>query len=340
MVDPDYPLVRKVLWRLIPFCILCFLLNYIDRVNISIAKLKMVEAIPGFTASVYATGAGIFFLGYFLFELPSNLIQQRVGPRRWIARIMITWGVISICFVLVRGPFSFYFLRFLLGFAEAGFFPGVILYLSHWVPQRYRARASALFLTSTAISGVIGNPLGGTILYWAEKHPFWLESWQWLFLIEGLPSVVLGVVTLVFLTDRPGDAGWLTAAERGRLEEILEGERAAHPAGHLSELRDAFRSGHTWMLSALYGLVVFGFYTVNFYTPTIIKEALVAAGAITKETPGYRVFFEVGVLSAIPFGAAAVAMVVIARSSDRRGGHARHFAFACLLIAVGLGVAG
>ena len=340
MADPDYPLIRKVLWRLIPFCILCFLLNYIDRVNISIAKLKMTEAIPGFTSSVYATGAGVFFLGYFLFELPSNLIQQRVGPRRWIARIMISWGIISICFMFVHGPWSFYLLRFLLGFAEAGFFPGVILYLSHWVPQRYRARASALFLTSTAISGVIGNPLGGTILYFAEKHPLWLQSWQWLFLIEGLPSVVLGVVTFFFLTDRPSDAEWLTLQERARLAELLAKERADHPASHLSDLRHAFRSRHTWVLSALYGLIVFGFYTVNFYTPTIIKEALTTAGAISAQTPPYEVFFDVGLLSAIPFGAAAIAMVLIARSSDRHNAHKRHLAFACALIAIGLALAG
>lgn len=339
MADTHHPLIHKVLWRLIPFCILCFLLNYIDRVNISIAKLKMTEAIPGFTSGVYATGAAVFFLGYFLFELPSNLIQQRVGPRRWIARIMISWGIISICFMFVRGPWSFYLLRFLLGFAEAGFFPGVILYLSHWVPQQYRARASALFLTSTAISGVIGNPLGGSILYLTEKYPMWLQSWQWLFLLEGIPSVVLGVVTLMFLTDRPSDAAWLTPEERGELTELLAREHAEHPASHLSDLRHAFRSRHTWLLSCLYGLIVFGFYTVNFYTPTIVRNALAAAGTINGQTPAYLVFFRVGMLSAIPFGAAAVAMVLIARSSDRHNSHKRHLAFACVLITVGLSIA-
>jgi MFS family permease len=308
--DAAHAVIRKVLWRLIPFCILCFLLNYIDRVNISIAKLKMVEAIPGFTNGVYATGAAIFFLGYFIFELPSNLIQQRVGPRRWIARIMITWGIISMCF----------------------------MFLSHWVPQHYRARASALFLTSTAISGVIGNPLGGGILYLAEKHPFWLESWQWLFLAEGLPSVVMGLVTLVYLTDRPCDAKWLTTEERATLTELLALERERHPG--LSELRDAFESYQTWMLSGLYGLIIFSFYTVNFYTPTIVREALLAAGTIDAHTPQHRVFLDVGLLSAIPFGAATVAMVLIARSSDRHNERKLHLAFACLLIAVGLAVAG
>ena len=185
--------------------------NYIDRVNVAVAKFKMVGPAGGTGIlgagkegdDVYAVGTAIFFLGYCLFELPSNLIQVRVGPRRWIARIMISWGVISMCFMFVSGPWAFYFLRFLLGFAEAGFFPGIILYLSYWVPHAFRARAAAVFLTSTAISGVVGNPLGGFIQYATENVPLGLYSWQWLFLVEGLSSVVVGIVALYFLTDRP-----------------------------------------------------------------------------------------------------------------------------------------
>ena len=339
----DELLIRKVMGRLIPFCVICYLLNYIDRVNISVAQLKMVDpvsGVPGFTEGVFATGAGIFFLGYFLFELPSNLIQQRVGPRRWIARIMITWGLVTIAFMFTAGPRSFYGLRFLLGVAEAGFFPGMILYLSHWVPHAYRARASALFLTSTAISGVIGNPLTGGILSLAEKYPTALKSWQWVFLLEGLPSVVMGIVTLYFLTDEPEEARWLEPGERLRLTQIMAEERAEHPAHGASDLRDAFASRHTWILSLLYSLVVFGFYTVNFFTPKIIQGALLAAGTITKETPPHLTFLYVGVISAIPFGAAAVGMVMIARHSDRTNERKYHVAFACALIAIGLVLAG
>ena len=345
----EQAVVRKVLWRLIPFCVICYLLNYIDRVNISIAKLKVVEdlaagaggvGIRGFTEDAFAIGAGIFFLGYFLFELPSNLILERVGARRWIARIMISWGFITMSFVFVRGVWSFYALRFLLGIAEAGFFPGMILYLSYWVPERYRARAAALFLTSTAISGVIGNPLGGWILYITDASPLGLHNWQWLFLSEGLPSVLLGLVTLFYLTDKPAEARWLTAPERDTLTAVMAREHAAHPAHGKAALFDAFKSPHTWLLSALYGMVVFGFYMVNFYTPSIIKDALKAAHVIQPNTPAVQADLWTSLLSAIPFGAAAVGMVLIGRHSDKHRERKLHIAFACALIAVGLAVAG
>jgi MFS family permease len=341
----DEQVIRKVMRRLIPFCILCYLLNYLDRVNISIAKLKMIPAaasagVPGFTDTVYGNGAAIFFIGYFLFEVPSNLIQERVGARRWIARIMMTWGLVSMAFVFVRGPRSFYTLRFLLGLAEAGFFPGMILYLSQWVPRAYRARAAAAFLTSTAISGVIGNPLGGFILYAAEKHPLWLQSWQWLFIIEGLPSVILGVLTLFFLSDRPAQARWLSADERTRLETLLAREKAEHPGSELSLLRHAFLTPNTWFLAILYAVMIFGFYTVNFFTPTIVKNVLTGAGTLTSTTPPHLEFLIVGLLSAIPFGAATVGMVLIGRSSDRRRERRGHLVVACALQALGMAIAG
>jgi MFS transporter, ACS family, tartrate transporter len=344
------PVVDKVLRRLIPFCILCYLLNYIDRVNISIAKLKMVESvpatgIPGFTDTVFARGAAIFFLGYFLFELPSNLIQERVGPRRWIARIMISWGLITMGFVFTPrlwsywGEWSFYGLRFLLGLAEAGFFPGVILYLSYWVPRQRQAGAAALFLTSTAIAGVIGNPLGGYILYFTDHSPLGLHNWQWLFLLEGLPSVLLGLLTLFYLTDRPKDARWLSPEERATLTALMAQEHAQHPAHDKASLRHALQSPHTWMLSFIYGLVVFGFYLVNLFTPTILKEALKSCGLIHAGTLAAKADLWTSLFSAIPFGAAAVGMVIIGRHSDRRRERKYHFAFACGLIAVGLAVA-
>ncbi|HVX84653.1 MAG TPA: MFS transporter [Phycisphaerae bacterium] len=340
----DERVVGRVMRRLIPFCIACYLLNYLDRVNISIAKLNMqapvaAGGVPGFTEAVFGNGAAIFFLGYFLFEVPSNLIQEKVGARRWIARIMITWGLVSMGFVLVRGEWSFYGLRFLLGLAEAGFFPGMILYLSHWVPRRYRARAAAAFLTSTAIAGVIGNPLGGFILYAADKHPLWLHSWQWLFIVEGVPAVVMGLVTLLFLNDRPSQAQWLSAEERGRLEAVLARDQEDHPGSELSQLEDAFRTGSTWFLAILYAVMIFGFYTANYYTPTIVKQMLTAAGTIDKATPQHVVYLVVGLLAAIPFGVATVGMVLIGRSSDRHGERRWHLVFACVLQAVGMLVA-
>jgi MFS family permease len=339
----DDLLIRKVMRRLIPFCILCYLLNYIDRINISIASLKMqdpVGGVPGFTDAVYGNGAAIFFWGYFLFEVPSNLIQQRVGARRWIARIMMSWGIVSMAFVFIRGPWSFYTLRFLLGLAEAGFFPGMILYLSQWMPRAYRARSAAAFLTSTAIAGVIGNPLGGFILYAVDKHPWLLKSWQWLFVIEGFPSVVLGMLTLFFLNDRPADAKWLTPTERSRLQSLLAREQTDHPGHDLSRLGHAFRAPHTWFLAALYAVMIFGFYTVNFFTPKIIKGVLVSAGTLDKTTPQYLEYLVVGLLSAIPFGAATIGMILVGRSSDRRRERRRHLVFVCLLQAAGMTIAG
>ncbi len=344
-MNDEQAVVRKVLWRLIPFGILCYLLNYIDRVNISVAKLKMVydakahTGLPWFTEDVYSTGAGIFFLGYFLFELPSNLIMEKVGARRWVARIMISWGIITMCFVFANSMWAFYGFRFALGLAEAGFFPGMILYLSYWVPHRHRARAAAMFLTSTALAGVIGNPLGGLITYAARNQPYGVADWQWLFLLEGLPSVVLGVVTLFYLTDRPKDAPWLTAAERESLMRVLAREHDEHPAHGKAALRDALKSPHMWMLSLLYGLMIFSFYMINFYTPTIFKAALIANGLISGNTPQPIADLWASLFSAIPFGAAAVGMVLFGRHSDKHNERKYHLAFACALTTIGMTVA-
>ena len=331
--------INKVLCRLIPFAVLCYLLNYMDRVNVSIAKLAMARDIPGFTDNVYAQGTAIFFVGYCLFELPSNLIQARVGARRWIARIMISWGLISLCFIWTAGPRSFYTLRLLLGLAEAGFFPGMILYLSQWVPQVYRARASAWFLTSIALAGTLGNPAGGAILYLSQKHPFLLRPWQWLFLVEGVPTILLGLIALFFLTDRPAEARWLSASERVSLTEELARERREHPAQHAADFQHALASPYTWLLSGLYSLVVFGFYTLNYYTPTILRQTLLEAGLLTTQTPVHLDYLYVGLCSAIPFGAAAVGMVLLARHSDRHHERRLHVAFACACEAIGLGLA-
>jgi len=292
-----------------------------------------------FSDAVYAMGASVFFIAYFLFEVPSNLIQEKVGPRRWMARIMISWGLVSMSFMFVSGAVSFYVLRFLLGAAEAGFFPGMILYLSQWIPAGQRARAGALLLTSTAIAGVIGNPLGGWILYAAADWPG-LTPWQWLFLIEGIPTVILGFVVFWYFTDAPKDAKWLTADEKRILIARLAQERAAHPGSHAAELRHAMLNPHVWSLGLLYAMLMFGFYTINYWTPTLIKTALTTAGVLTSSTGKHVEFAKVGLLSAIPFGAAAIGMVIIGLHSDRKNERRWHVAFSALTGAAGLVLAG
>jgi MFS transporter, ACS family, tartrate transporter len=352
--------VRKVLWRIIPFGVLLYVMNYVDRVNISIAKLSM-QSDPGlvsdtgkllFTDTVYAWGVGVFFIAYFLLEVPSNLIQEKVGPRRWIARIMISWALVSMAFVFVplrhlnlgfvTVPLdpcrNFYILRFLLGAAEAGFFPGMILYLSQWIPARQRARAGAFFLTSTALSGVIGNPIGGFILHSAESWSH-LAPWQWLFILEGIPTLVLGVIVFFYLTDHPKDAKWLSAPERELLIARLAHEKHHHPSGHAAELKHAFANPKVWLLGFLYALLMFGFYTINYWTPTIIKESLLVAGILTPLTERHVEYLLVGLLSAIPFGAAAIGMSVIGLHSDRTNERRWHIAFSALLASLGLAFA-
>lgn len=343
--DEEAAVVRKVLWRIIPFGVLLYLMNYIDRVNISMAKLSMqadahlnpeiANGVLVFSDAVYAFGASIFFIAYFLFEIPSNLIQEKVGPRRWMARIVVSWGVVSTCFVFVNGPISFYVLRFLLGVAEAGFFPGMILYLSYWIPSRQRARAGAFFLTSTAIAGVVGNPLGGYILYATQSWPA-LQPWQWLFLLEGLPTIILGFVALYYLTDLPKDAHWLSPREREVLMSRLAHERHNHPSGHAAEMRHAFANPKVWILGLLYSFLMFGFYTINYWTPTIIRASLTGAGVLTSSTGKHIEYTLVGLLAAIPFGAAAIGMVFIGLHSDRTNERRWHVAGSALVAVVGL----
>src|SRR5437016_7169858 len=216
-------IVSKLTRRLIPFMFLLYVVSYLDRINVGFAALQLNKAL-NFDPAVFGLGAGLFFIGYFIFEVPSNLILERVGARRWIARIMITWGIVSAAFMFVRGPWSFYSLRFLLGVAEAGFFPGIVLYLTYWVPERRRAKVLAAFLTSTAVSGIVGNPLAGLLMKLNGVAN--LHGWQWLFLVEGAFPILLGFVTLFLLPDRPSKARWLTDADR----DILENALAQDPA--------------------------------------------------------------------------------------------------------------
>ncbi len=315
----EHQALAKVRWRLIPFLFLLYVVAYLDRVNVGYAALDMNREL-GFSAAVYGFGSGIFFLSYTLLEVPSNLVLARVGARLWIARIMVTWGLVSMAMVFVDSPASFYVLRFILGAAEAGFFPGLILYLTHWFPARERARAVALFMTATAMAGVIGAPISSAIL---QLHGFGgLQGWQWLFIVEGLPAVLLAPVVLRRLTERPADAAWLTAAER----EWLTGEMAReHDQTHDVHLtfRAAATSGRLWALAALYFCIVIAFYGVSFWLPQIVQ----ATGHLSSAT--------VILLTAIPYIAATVGLVVVGSRSDTMAERRWHVAIPCLIGAAG-----
>ena len=310
---------RKVAWRLIPFLLLCYIVAYLDRVNVGFAKLQMLGDLK-FSDTIYGLGAGIFFIGYFIFEIPSNLILHRVGARVWIARIMISWGVLSACMMLVTTPTMFYVVRFLLGAAEAGFFPGIILYLTYWYPAQRRARMTALFMTAVAISGVIGGPLSGWVLRDFNGLNGW-AGWQWMFLIEGIPSILIGIVVLLYLDDRITHAKWLSADEKALLERNIATDNA-HKTD--ASIRAILTKGRVWHMSLIYFCFVMGLYGVSFWLPTIVKQTGVS-DALT-----------IGLLSAIPWAFAVVAMVLVARSADRRDERRWHIAIPGLLGAVGL----
>jgi len=316
--------LRRIAWRLLPFLGLLYIVAYLDRINISFAALQMNQDL-GLSAAAYGTGAGLFFLGYVLFEVPSNLILQRVGARLWIARIMVTWGLISMAMALVRSETSFYLLRFLLGVAEAGFFPGIILYLTGWFPRRERARAVALFATATALAGLIGSPLSGALL---ELDGWWgWRGWHWLFVAEGVPAVLLGLLVLVKLPDRPDQARWLPPDERAWLNRTLHQERQAARDQTRHTLREALTDHRVWGLGLVYLCMVIGMYGIALWLPQMLR-ALTAADDFT-----------LGLLNALPFLAAGVGMVVIGWHSDRRGERRWHVAGSLVLAAAGAGLA-
>lgn len=312
-------LLARVRRRLIPFMFLLYIVSYLDRINIGFAAVQMNRDL-GLSPAVYGFGAGVFFIGYFLFEVPSNLIMERVGARLWIARIMITWGLISSAMMFVRGPVSFYALRFLLGLAEAGFFPGMILYLTYWFSSRERAGAISLFMTAVALAGVVGGPISGALLTMTGVGG--LAGWQWLFLLEGLPAVLLGFVVLLYLPNGPADARWLTPAERtfvlGRVR--AEGERSE---GSHQTVRSALASGRIWLFSLSYLGIVSALYGISFWLPTILQGLSGLSD------------FTVGVLSALPYVAAAVGMVLVGRHSDSTGERRWHVAGSAFIGAAG-----
>jgi MFS family permease len=312
-------LYRKVAWRLIPLLLACYVVAYLDRVNVGFAKLQMMDQL-GFSDTIYGLGAGMFFIGYFLFEVPSNIILHKMGARVWIGRIMISWGLISAAMMFVTTPTMFYVMRFLLGVAEAGFFPGIILYLTYWYPADRRARITAMFMTGIAIAGVIGGPVSGIIMKYTNGIYGW-QGWQWMFLLEGLPSVALGLVVIMMLDDRISEAQWLTEEERALLaHNIVKDE--AHKEDE-SFLR-IISSGKVWLCAAIYFSYVMGVYGVSFFLPTIIKSM------------GHTDVVEIGLISSIPYSVSVVVMLLVARSADRTGERRWHVAIPGMLGAVGL----
>ena len=302
--------IGKAARRLMPFLCLCYAVNFLDRVNVGFAALSMNEDL-GFSPSIFGAGAGIFFVGYILFEIPSNLALQRFGARIWIARIMISWGIVAACMALVSGTTSFYLMRFLLGVAEAGFFPGIILYLTYWFPARERARIIALFMAAVPLATMIGGPVSGALL---ELHGVGgLKGWQWLFIVEGLPAMILGVIALKFLDDRPEDASWLSKKERQALGNMLAAEAKATRDVGYAQLGQALTRPRVLVLGLLYFCIVIGFYGVGFWMPQVIQTYGLAP-------------LKIGFLTAIPYFFAAIAMVLWGAHSDRTGERILHVA--------------
>ena len=322
-IDLEKRVMRKISLRIVPFIMILYFIAFVDRVNLGFAALTMNQDL-GFSPTVFGFGAGIFFLGYFLFEVPSNLILNKVGARIWIARVMITWGVVSGCMAFVQGTTSFYALRFLLGVAEAGFFPGIILYLSFWFPGRRRAAVTALFMAAAPLSTALGSPISGALL---EMHGLLgLAGWQWMFLLEAIPALVLGVVTLFYLTDRPEKAKWLDDDERQWLVNTMNSEQAAKGPATGHSIWRGLADPRVLALSLVYFGTSAGLYTLGIWAPQIIKEFGLSS-------------LQVGFLNAIPAIFAVVAMVLWARHSDKTGERTWHVVGACLLAAAGLAFA-
>ncbi len=319
--------VSRVIRRIIPFIFCCYVVAYVDRVNIGFAARDLQRDL-GLSDTAYGIGAGLFFFGYFLFEIPSNLMLQRMGARLWIARIMIVWGLVSMATLFISDQWTFYASRVLLGLAEAGFFPGVILYLTYWIPAAYRARAGALFMMAIPISVVIGSPISESLL---KLHgTLGLKGWQWLFVGEGLPAVILGIATLWFLTDKPEHATWLSAPEREWLiaemdqERREKAERLSHAEAHSLA---SMMTGKVWLLCTIYFLQSLVTYGLFLWVPTILRDVSGYTG------------FALSAITMVPFLAALVGMILIGRHSDRTGERKWHAAACALTAAVGITLA-
>jgi MFS transporter, ACS family, tartrate transporter len=354
----------KAARKLIPFLFLCYIINFLDRVNVGFAKLQMAGDLK-FSDAVYGFGAGVFFIGYFIFEVPSNVILEKVGARVWIARIMITWGLISTAFMFTNdihlgvmtaplcqlfagasyifrlgfltgeawpsvtcsdAAVTFYFLRFMLGVAEAGFFPGIILYLTYWFPGARRAKMVALFMTAIGTSQLLGSPISGAIMQYMDGYNGW-RGWQWLFLLEGIPSVIIGFLVIAILPNGPKSAKWLTPEERNVIVKRVEEDNSGkQDLGGRHKLGDAFKDGRVWALAIVYLCLAVCFYAVSLWMPTTIQEL-----GIDKKD-----FLKVGLISMIPWGASIISMIYWGSHSDRTGERRWHAAGAFLVEMVGL----
>ncbi|MBC5764957.1 MFS transporter [Ramlibacter albus] len=316
-IDATY---RKLTWRLVPFLFLCYVVAFLDRINIGYAQLQMKQTLP-FSDAVYGLGAGIFFLGYFLFEVPSNLMLAKVGARRTLLRIMFCWGVAASAMMFVSTPTMFYVLRFLLGVFEAGFFPGVLLYLTYWYPNARRGRIIALFMTATTIAGVVAGPLSGGIMKYMDGINGW-AGWQWLFLVQGLPASVLGVAAYFFLQDKPEDARWLTAEEKAIVRgQLAQDQQATASHGSFWQL---LRDPKVYVLSLIYFLLLGAAYAIIFWVPTVIRSW------------GVTDMLQIGLYAAIPNLIGAVAMVFVGRHSDAKMERRWHLIACVLLASVGM----
>jgi MFS transporter, ACS family, tartrate transporter len=320
--------LKRVTFRLIPLLFSCYVIAYIDRINVGFAKLQLQGVLgvdPAVFGAVYGLGAGLFFIGYFLFEVPSNLILQRLGARVWIARIMIVWGLVSMAFMFMKGVTSFYVLRFLLGAAEAGFFPGVNLYITYWFPPAERARMIALFAIGAIAAGVVGSPVSGALL--GMDGIGGLAGWQWLFFLEGLPAVLLGFVVLFVLPNGPEDARWLLAREKKWIATRLTRAASESNASQRHSLRDCFTSPVVWLLCLIYFLRNVGTYGYEMWLPTIVK-------GVTGKSD-----FLVGLINGLPYLVAGIAMYLMGRHSDKTGERRGHMAAGAVGATVGFVVA-
>ena len=312
-IDATY---RKVTLRLIPFLFLCYVVAFLDRINIGYAQLQMKQTLP-FSDAVYGLGAGIFFIGYFLFEVPSNLMLEKIGARKTLLRIMFCWGIVAAAMMFVQTPTLFYVLRFLLGVFEAGFFPGVLLYLTYWYPNARRGRIIALFMSATAIAGILAGPLSGGIMKYMDGMNGW-AGWQWLFLVQGLPATLLGIVAYVYLQDKPEDARWLNNAEKSIVRgQLDQDQQAAASHGSFWQL---LRDPKVYVMSFIYFLLLGAAYAIIFWVPTVIRSW------------GVTDMLQIGLYAAIPNLIGAVAMVLVARHSDKKMERRWHL-IACVLVA-------
>ena len=324
--DDKNAIYKRITLRLIPFIFICYLFNYLDRVNVGFAKLQMLDALK-FSETVYGLGAGIFFIGYVLCGVPSNVALTRFGPRRWIAVMMIGWGALSTCLMFVTTPTGFYTLRFFTGAAEAGFFPGVVLYLSQWFPTFRRGRIMALFMCAIPVSGLIGGPFSGWILSHFAAGQGGLAGWQWMFLLQGIPTVILGALAIFLLSDSFANAKWLGAHERAVLQADHDLDAANKPSTSTDSLLAVFKNPAIWAFGLIYFCIQSGVYAINFWLPSIIKSL------------GFSDTLVIGWISAIPYLLAAVFMLLVGRSADLRKERRWHLVVPMLMGAIGLVIA-